>query len=85
MSATRAAKRAPRFTTYTEVEVDLEPEDLEREGWVYVGKSIKGEPLVPTTDTVLDVVRRWHDDTHDGPWVWCQHELCDQLRGRWNA
>lgn len=78
MSAARAANRAPRFTTYTEVEVDLEPEDLEREGWVYVGKD-KGRP---TSEGVIDVVMRWHDDSHDGPWRWCQHELCDQLRGR---
>ena len=76
----RRAKRPPTFTTseFVEVEVDIDPDELEKAGWVYVGK---GEDA-PTTEHVLDTVMRWHDDNHDGPWRWCQHELCDQLRGR---
>lgn len=74
-----AAKRPPTFTTYTEVEVevDIDPEYLEREGWVYVGKD-KG----PSTQSVLQVVEQWHNDSHDGPFRWCSHELCDAVRGR---
>ena len=79
MSASRAARRsgAPIFATYAEVEVDIDPSELERAGWVYVGK--KDEP---TTERVIDVVMRWHDDNHEGPWRWCRHDLCDALRGR---
>lgn len=79
MSAMAHAKRWPRFSTYTEVDVDIEPEDLQRAGWVYVGDDTEGEA---STERVIDVVHRWHDDHHDGPWRWCQHELCDELRGR---
>lgn len=79
MSARRAVVRsgAPTFTTYTEVEVDIDPSDLERAGWVYVGKDDK-----PAPEQVIDTVMRWHDDNHEGPWVWCKHDLCDALRGR---
>lgn len=78
---TESTKRPPMFTTYAEVEVDVDPEDLERAGWVYVGKK-KGQDVEVTTEHVLTTVRRWHDDNHDGPWMWCSHDLCDQLRGR---
>jgi len=74
----RNSSGAPDFTTYTEVEVDIHAADLEREGWVYVGKNADEPP----TERVIDVVRRWHDDNHEGPWRWCQHTLCDELRGR---
>lgn len=81
MSAQRATrrvgKRPPYFTTYTEIEVDIAPEELERAGWVFVG-----EDGGPTSERVIDVVHRWHDDNHEGPWTWCQHEPCDTLRGR---
>jgi hypothetical protein len=75
VSALRAVKRAPRFLTYAEVDID--PEDLEREGWRYVGKDDG-----PGAETVMDTVRRWHDREHPDPWAWCQHDLCDALRGR---
>lgn len=74
MSVMATKKTSPTFTTYTEVEVDIEPRELEREGWVYVGKD-KG----PTTETVLDTVRRWHDDNHSDPWICCRHDLCREL------
>lgn len=82
MSAMRVegAKRPPYFSTYTEVEVDIDPTDLEAAGWIYVGKGKDGDQ--PTTDQVIDVVVRWHDDNHSLPWRWCDHELCDALRGR---
>lgn len=78
MSASAQRKaRAPRFSTYVDVEVDIEPEDLERAGWVYVGK---GD--VVATDTAVDVVREWHNEAHEGPWQWCAEQPCDALRGR---
>lgn len=80
MSAVPIRKRPPYF--YAEVSVDIDPHDLEAAGWVYMGKgSDEGESFVPD-DRVIDVVRRWHDDNHDGRWMWCNHELCDELRGR---
>jgi hypothetical protein len=85
VSAQRAAKSkssAPPFRTEVYVEsyedVEITASELEEAGWIYVGKG----KSIPSTQTVLDVVRRWHDDTHDGPWQWCQHDLCDTLRGR---
>jgi hypothetical protein len=72
--STATKTRPPTFTTYTEVEVDVEPRDLERAGWVYVGKD-KG----PTTETVLDKVRRWHDDNHADAWINCRHALCGEV------
>lgn len=79
MSAMPQAKRPPYFTTYAECEVDVDPSELERAGWVYVGKD---KDDAPTTESVLDTVIRWHDDNHDGPWRWCSHDLCDSLRRR---
>lgn len=81
MSAVRSEKRAPVFVTYTEVDVDVEPEDLERAGWVYVGKG-NAAPLdaITTTERLLIAVESWHNDEHDGPFRWCAHGLCDQLR-----
>lgn len=84
MSAARKTQvGAPAYTDYTEVPVDIrvEAEDLEAAGWVYVGK---GGDLgsMPSNEVVFWQVRRWHDDSHEGPWQWCQHALCDEVRGR---
>lgn len=70
--------RPPSFTAYEEVSVNISPRDLERAGWRYVGK--EGEIPLPAPDHVIDVVRRWHDDEHDGPWRWCRHPVCDGVR-----
>lgn len=77
----RNAKRPPTFRTEAEawVEVDIEPSELEEAGWVYVGK--KGKDA-PTSEQVIDIVQKWHDREHPGPWRWCDHALCDELRGR---
>jgi hypothetical protein len=83
MTAEPARKRAPYFTTYTEVEVDVRPEELERAGWVYVGKGEDDTKLVDalsSAEEVTERVRRWHDDTHPGVWQWCQERPCRDLR-----
>lgn len=78
----RSAKRPPTFRTEVETwaEVEIEPSELEEAGWVYVGG--EGKDATPTSEHVIETVMRWHDEVHDGPWRWCQHALCDQLRGR---
>jgi hypothetical protein len=63
MSAVRKVKRAPTFTTSEYVDVEVDPEDLEAAGWVYVGK--QGDGVTASSGTVLDVVRAWHDEIHD--------------------
>lgn len=69
----------PTYTTEVEawVEVEIEPEQLEEAGWVYVGTD-----ELPTTEHVLNIVRRWHEDVHSGPFRWCTERPCDELRGR---
>lgn len=83
MSAVRKSqpKRPPTFSTYVDVDVDIDPEDLEAAGWVYVGKGKDDTPQQPPSESrVLSVVKQWHDDYHDGPWRWCRHIVCDDLR-----
>jgi hypothetical protein len=80
MTAAPVRKRIPTFYTSVDVDVDIDPQELEDAGWRYVGK--EDDAAGPSTQTVLDVVRRWHDDTHAGPWQWCNEEPCDTLRGR---
>lgn len=85
MSAMAAArKRPPTFTVSEYVDFDIDPTELEEAGWVYVGTSEDGQEQ-PSPTTVLDAVVAWHERAHDGPWRWCSHELCDELRGRGNA
>lgn len=69
---------APTFSTNVSVDADVDvmPEDLERAGWVFVGKGDK------TSEQIIDIVRSWHERTHAVPWRWCDHELCDAVRGR---
>lgn len=78
MTAAVKVKRPPMFyhTETVDVDVDIDPEDLEAAGWVYVGKD-GDEPL--STEHVLDAVRRWHDDNHTDPWIVCFHPLCREL------
>lgn len=84
MTALAKQKRPPRFTAYKEVQVDIDPADLERAGWVYVGKGDETPAdLATSAEQVEAKVRNWHDDEHDGPWRWCTHVLCDDVRGRW--
>ena len=78
MSAMRAERkrenRPPSFqwSEYVDVDVTIDPEDLEREGWVYVGKNKNA----PTEDEWVALIQRNHDDEHAGPMRWCQHPLC---------
>lgn len=77
------AKRAPTF--YTEVEVDVDPYELERAGWRYVGKdadgkSVESDDEETTVEEVAEVVMEWHRDAHDMPWQWCSEEPCDSMR-----
>ena len=74
-------KRPPTFSHYVDIDVDIDPEDLERAGWRYVGKDDDDADALPD-ETVLDVVERWHCESHDGPWRFCDDSLCDELRGR---
>lgn len=77
--------KPPAFRTeheeYVYVDVEIEPDELEEAGWVYVGEQEK----YPPTEHVLEVVRRWHDYNHEGPWQFCTFPLCDELRGRPNG
>jgi hypothetical protein len=75
----RKRKRPPIFTVYEKVEIEVDPRDLERAGWRYVGDE---NTDVVTEENAVDVVRRWHDETHPGPWQWCEAQPCDTLRGR---
>lgn len=72
------SRKAPSFGTsaWVEVDVDIDPEELEAEGWVFVGKSETG----PSMERVIDTVRRWHETSHDSAWQFCDHELCHELR-----
>ena len=79
--ARRPEKRIPTFTTSEYVDIDIDPEELEAAGWRYVGDEKDGQPVI-AEEKALDIVHRWHDDTHDGPWQWCAEEPCDSLRGR---
>lgn len=72
-------RRPPRFTWSEYVDIGIDPEDLEAAGWVYVGDDPAAPPL---NQYVIDVVMRWHDSHHPGPWRWCDDDLCDQLRER---
>lgn len=80
MSATRRqSSRPPTFTTYSEVEVDIDADELEDAGWVYVGKG------QVSSAGAFEIVRAWHDEAHEGPWQWCGEQPCDALRGRTNG
>lgn len=77
--------KPPPFHTeaeeYVTVDVEIDPSELEDAGWVYVGKN----EALPPTEHVLDVVKRWHDFNHEGPWQFCFDPLCSELRGRPNG
>ena len=79
MSASAARKPVAR-TVYVTTEVEIDPYDLESEGWVYVGDEDGPKDLSTTVDSLMDVVRRWHDDTHPGLFQWCVESLCREVR-----
>lgn len=35
-----------------------------------------------TVDTLVELLVAWHDDEHDGPWAFCTHRVCSDVRGR---
>lgn len=75
---TAAAQRPQPRTVYVTTEVEIDPFDLEADGWVYVGK----DGVVPPADVneAIEAVRRWHDDSHPGPFQWCTAEPCNEVR-----
>lgn len=75
-------KRPPYFHTVVDVDVDISPRDLEAAGWRYVGGGEDDEIDAISYEDVIDVVHRWHDESHKGPWRWCSEQPCDELRGR---
>lgn len=64
-----------RYTTWAEVEVDIPTSELLAAGWIYVGEDPR-----PTPATVMDVIERWHNDTHPGAFRFCDHSPCVELR-----
>lgn len=79
--AARKSKRPPTHYHSEYVDIDIDPEDLERAGWKYVGKDGDEGEAMPERKA-LDIVRDWHNETHEGPWQWCPEQPCDTLRGR---
>ena len=71
-------KRAPYFTAYVDTEVEVSPYDLQRAGWVYVGKPGAEAPrsVAQVQRAVVPVVEVFHDDEHEGPMRWCRHPVC---------
>lgn len=80
-----ARKRPPNATAYIETEVDISPEDLEQQGWIYVGKREQGLNAIGATvyrenSDAVEIVRAWHDREHTAAWVFCDHDPCRSLR-----
>lgn len=84
MKAAQKVSRAPHFSTYTEVDVEISPEDLEQAGWVYVGaeatKDGFADPRIIHESEAVEIVHRWHDEEHPMPWMWCDHRPCKDVR-----
>lgn len=78
MNATaRSRSTAPYFTATIDTDVDIDPEDLEAAGWVYVGSQTKPEPV---SKLLAERIERWHDENHAGAWPWCVDEFCRDIR-----
>lgn len=75
MKATTRRKGASVFSMSVEVDVDIDPDELEEAGWTYVGDEDRHD-----AEALIDAVRRWHGDSHDSPWLWCSHEVCEAAR-----
>lgn len=73
MSALAKAARAPKITTTTAVEVELDPDELMDAGWVYFGRDARNAAAALR---LKDLVGENHRDEHDGPMIWCRHALC---------
>lgn len=73
-----AARKEQPTTVYISTEVEIDPYDLEQEGWVFVGKD--GKPPATVVDEVMETVQRWHDEAHELPFMWCTERPCLDLR-----
>lgn len=69
-------KKPRRFTTYTEVEVDIPTHGLEKAGWVWGGEP---NPEAPEIKDYLNVVEQWHNETHDGVYRFCAESPCREI------
>ena len=60
---------------YTNVDVELDEDELNSAGWIYVGEgnTFSGESL-------RDTVEVWHNDSHEGAFRWCKHPVCEAAR-----
>ena len=68
-------KKVFRTSYYTNVDVELDEDELNSAGWIYVGKgnTFSGESL-------RDAVEEWHNDSHDGAFRWCGNTVCREAR-----
>ena len=71
----RRVRRRP-ITITTEVDVDVDPDDLEDAGWVYVGDG----PTPKERDRTFGVILAWHDEVHPDPLKVCDEQPCRALR-----
>jgi hypothetical protein len=77
MTTPAKKKRSPYFTT--EVDIEIDPHDLEEAGWVFVGDK-DDKPLTPSEgDAIRSTVRRWHDQAHPDAWRFCFLEPCRDI------
>lgn len=70
-----------------ENEVHVTVDDLQRAGWEYApgcerAHCSEGDciPVESLEAEALDVLRRWHDDTHPGPFKFCYEQPCHGMR-----
>lgn len=71
----------PDFNTTVDIDsVDLtiDAQDLEDAGWIYVGDTDEHASGVG----VLELVHRWHNDTHLGAFRHCTEEPCRSIYSR---
>ena len=80
MSASAARKRTEPRSVYITTEVEIDPYDLEQEGWVYVGDGSSPKDMTTKVEALTGVVHRWHDDNHPGLFQWCAERPCVDVR-----
>lgn len=68
--AAKKVKPKGPFITYTEVEVEISAQELEREGWVFLG-----EPAT-TVERIAKMLMERHDTKHTGSFRFCEDILC---------